>query len=491
MNKIYKVIWSKVKNQYVVVSELAHSSGKQSRTAKRSLRSRIAALVVCGAIAVFGFYGSPVAYAGANEGATASESQYVAIGQANKNEQGVQKEQIGGDWWNPKYQYYKMIDGHKYIYTETEAGNFWVREGYTIKIAHDQRFPGTDQGIDTVVETYKGEGADTEGILQSYQNVESDMGVNTLNGKKLQTTSTDMYVGAVNTPTTEITSSGNRFYIYREGHWENVGQTNFNGNFNYKDVKYDESTGLYTFHGEIVPTENLYCINGNVGVFTTTQNGTEIYKGDVYGHNNEILVTGVDEDGNYVSYWGSENVDPNAPIGNMPMSTLQYKFDVVNDNIEAVAEDNIKQINVGNTDGVVGKTDDGQGGTIGLQTNGKFDADGNPTGGAMIPGGITVTSVANPNEDTKIKFENEKGSFTVNAGSRVEGTTGAASGETLTGLSINGVDYQLGGGKSVTRSRVNDNGTITVYQGEDDQTGVTTENAIHDYALDSQEKNSF
>ena len=54
MNKIYKVIWSKVKNQYVVVSELAHSSGKQIRTSRSSIRSRIAALVVCGAIAAFG-----------------------------------------------------------------------------------------------------------------------------------------------------------------------------------------------------------------------------------------------------------------------------------------------------------------------------------------------------------------------------------------------------------------------------------------------------
>ena len=30
MNRIYKVIWSKVKNQYVVVSELAHSNTKSS-----------------------------------------------------------------------------------------------------------------------------------------------------------------------------------------------------------------------------------------------------------------------------------------------------------------------------------------------------------------------------------------------------------------------------------------------------------------------------
>ena len=72
MNKIYKVIWSKVKNQYVVVSELAHSSGKQSRTSRSSIRSRIAALVVCGAIAAFGVL--PMNSAFANEGATITDN---------------------------------------------------------------------------------------------------------------------------------------------------------------------------------------------------------------------------------------------------------------------------------------------------------------------------------------------------------------------------------------------------------------------------------
>lgn len=461
MNRIYKVIWSKVKHQYVVVSELAHRDGKRSSAASKSVRMLLAVLAVCGMTA-FGL-GMQDVYAGQGEGVIASSGQYVAIGQANRNEKGVNIENIGTSW-RPQYQYYKMIDNHKYIYTETEAGNFWVREGYTIKVAHDQRFPGTNEGIDTVIETYKGENADTTGILQSYQNVESNMGVSTLNGKHLQTTTTDMYVGAVNTPTTEITSAGNQFYIYRGSHWVNVGQDNFASNFNYRDVIYDEATGLYTFHGEVVSTENLYSINGNVGVFTTTPGGTEVYTGDVYGWNNEILVTGVDEDGNYVSYWGSENVDPNAPIGNMPMSTLQYKFDVVNDNIEAVAEDNIKQINIGQSgnDGQVNisKTDDGQGGTIGLQTNGTFDEEGNPTGGAMIPGGIKITSEhGNDGKDVRIKFANDAGSFTVDAGSKVEGTTGEASGDTLTGLSINGVDYKLGGGKSVTSGSINSDGT--------------------------------
>ena len=473
MNRIYKVIWSKVKHQYVVVSELAHRDGKRSSAASKSVRMLLAVLAVCGMTA-FGL-GMQDVYAGQDEGVIASSGQYVAIGQANRNEMGVERENIGTSL---RPQYYKMIGNHKYgnhkyIYTETEAGNFWVREGYTIKVAHDQRFPGTNKGIDTVIETYKGENADTTGILQSYQNVESNMGVSTLNGKHLQTTTTDMYVGAVNTPTTEITSAGNQFYIYRGSDWVNVGQNNFASNFNYRDVIYDEATGLYTFRGEVVSTENLYSINGNVGVFTTTPGGTEVYTGDVYGWNNEILVTGVDEDGNYVSYWGSENVDPNAPIGNMPMSTLQYKFDVVNDNIKAVAEDNIKQINIGQSgnDGQVNisKTDDGQGGTIGLQTNGTFDEKGNPRGGAMIPGGIKITSEhGNDGNGVRIKFANDAGSFTVDAGSKVVGKNGDAvanEGETLTSVDINGKNYLLGGGKTYGQGAgiaISDDGNNTI-----------------------------
>lgn len=485
MNRIYKVIWSKVKHQYVVVSELAHRDGKRSSAASKSVRTLLAVLAVCGMTA-FGL-GMQDVYAGQGEGVTASAGQYVAIGEASY------KDADNYNWWegyNPNKTYTQNIDEHTYIYTKTEAGNFWVREGYTIKVAHDQRFPGTNEGIDTVIETYKGENADTTGILQSYQNVESNMGVSTLNGKHLQTTTTDMYVGAVNTPTTEITSAGNQFYIYRGSHWVNVGQDNFASNFNYRDVIYDEATGLYTFHGEVVSTENLYSINGNVGVFTTTPGGTEVYTGDVYGWNNEILVTGVDEDGNYVSYWGSENVDPNAPIGNMPMSTLQYKFDVVNDNIEAVAEDNIKQINIGQSgnDGQVNisKTDNGQGGTIGLQTNGTFDEDGNPTGGAMIPGGIKITSEhGNDGKDVRIKFANDAGSFTVDAGSKVVGRTDAGvanEGDTLTSVDINGKNYLLGGGKTYTAGNninIDDNNVIS--------TTKTTVSADNNFIVDSKE----
>lgn len=95
MNKIYKVIWSKVKHQYVVVSELAHSNGKQSRTSRNSIRSRIAALVVCGAIAAFGVFSAlPISSAFAAAAETTS-GQYIAVALADTNESDV-----AGQWTN-------------------------------------------------------------------------------------------------------------------------------------------------------------------------------------------------------------------------------------------------------------------------------------------------------------------------------------------------------------------------------------------------------
>ena len=143
MNKIYKVIWSKVKHQYVVVSELAHSNGKQSRTSRNSIRSRIAALVVCGAITAFGVYGALPMDSAFADGAQATAGQYIAIGGANAND---------GTWDKNTRTYYKYFTGsdnkqHKYIYTQVKGyGSFWVRDGYTIDITEDPRFGGSGAG---------------------------------------------------------------------------------------------------------------------------------------------------------------------------------------------------------------------------------------------------------------------------------------------------------------------------------------------------------
>lgn len=499
MNRIYKVIWSKVKHQYVVVSELAHRDGKRSSAASKSVRTLLAVLAVCGMTA-FGL-GTQDVYA---DGASTTQSQYIAIGDANRKDATGHSET--GHWTGRPYfseyvydEYYKNIDNHTYVYTETDDGNFWVRKGYTIEVVHDDRYTGAGgPDKDIIINAYRGENADTAGLVQSYQNVQDSMNITTLNGDELFSTNTSMYGGAVNTPTTAV-STGNEFII-NEGTQAISGTTSINleggARSYFQPVNYDSKTGLYHFGSinqseNIVNTENLYVINGTVGVFTKTPGGNrmdDIYTGDVYGRNNEILMTGVDANGNYVSYWGAEIVDPNAPIGSMSMSTLQGKFDEVEKDIEKIHKDDIKEIQVAPT----GTSTDGQGGTIGLQTNGAFDADGNPTGGKAIPGGITVTSIGGTNgNDVQVKFSNidpdtkQTNSFTVNAGSKVVGTVNgiaAAANDTLDGLTINGINYKLGGGTAtdyqlIANPAAGSEGKYTVTDGKVDLTVQNGDNA--------------
>ena len=469
MNKIYKVIWSKVKHQYVVVSELAHRDGKRSSIAGKSVKTMLAVCALCSAV-MFGGYGMPNVYAA---GADTLPGQYIAIGGATTAESTANDGHWEGRWPNREWvvdTYYRDLEDasgttHRYVYTQGNDGNYyWVREGYSIEIVENKRYPTADKN--TVINTYKGANADSDGLVQSYQNVQENMNIGTLNGDTLFTTNTDMYGGAVNTSTTAITT-GQNYRIEQNGRYIEAGLNNLGSYFNTEDVVYHENTGLYTFHGQVVGTENLYVIGGNVGVFTTTANGDTLYTGDVYGRNNEILMTAVDENGNLVSYWGAEIVDPNATIGSMTISTLEGKFDEVNKNIEKIHKDDIKEIQVAPT----GTSTDGQGGTIGLQTNGAFDADGNPTGGKVIPGGITVTSIGGTNgKDVQVQFSNtdpdtkQTNSFTVNAGSKVVGKVGevtATEGQTLDGISINGVDYKLGGGQNYTAgNNVHINGNV-------------------------------
>lgn len=351
---------------------------------------------------------------------------------------------------------------------------YWVRDGYNIKIVDQERFEGANPT--TVIQAYKtSPDVDDSNIVQSYQNVQESMNITTLNKDELYATNTDMYAGAVNSPTTSVTRGdpddpnvqGNEFVI-NNGTFK-VNENNFSSYF--KAADFDATTGLYSYRGQTVSMDNLYVVDGEVGVFLTQSNGDQIYTGDVYGVHNEILMTAKDEKGKYVSYWGAEIVDPSATIGDMTIDTLEGKFDVVNNDIKALHKDDISEIQVNHTKN--GTAEDGKGGTIGLATN----------GGAMIPGGITVTSEAKIGEDTKIRFANEANSdgFTVDAGSRVVGKTGenpATEGETLTSIDINGKNYLLGGGKTYSDGDgiAIDNNEISVDLAENSGLHFVTEN---------------
>ena len=468
MNKIYKVIWSKVKHQYVVVSELAHSNGKQSRTAKRSLRSRIAALVVCGAIAAFGVFGvtEQQAFAGIGQ---AVEAQYVAIAVDDSNDNGRNNRRFSFDRENYNY--------HKETLPGTNT-TYWVRDGYSIKLEYGYRFPQSQGAADNKqIVAYKTDAnADTGGLLQSNQvmidtsSTSSGEPVTTYTGSILNDVEVGTYVGAVNTSSTETPATFNYYIEDDNGKYIDAGGNPDMGEENHFDERFVEATlnadGSYTVNidgkNQVVSRDNLYVINDKykdisgrehdnykIGVFTTTSN--QIYTGRVFGKHNEVLMTAQDKDGNYYSYWAANTDDPNAPLTGMTIGQFNTSLKEIDTNSRKLAGDDIKQIDVTST----GENK----GTIGLLRRGTYnEATGEWEGNTYAPGTINITSEAKTGEDTKIRFANEANpdGFTVDAGSRVvgktgaDGTTEANPNDTLTGIEINGQNYKLGGGKIYT-----------------------------------------
>lgn len=253
MNKIYKVIWSKVKHQYVVVSELAHSNGKQSRTSRNSIRSRIAALVVCGAITAFGVYGALPNSAFA-ETATTTSGQYIAVAFAKTDTSQINRwewydkncTKFNNDYeWDNRTSTWVKVTGdtrefedadgvpHTYKLQKDSKTNkdYWVRDGYSITIENDSRFTAYDQygkpiapENTYIIDSQKSDGADDGGLISSSQVVISDDSKHTtLTGNKLNSIDPGIYGGASNSGGTSVPSNWN-YYINDNGTgWKDVG----------------------------------------------------------------------------------------------------------------------------------------------------------------------------------------------------------------------------------------------------------------------------
>lgn len=211
MNKIYKVIWSKVKHQYVVVSELAHSNGKQSRTSRNSIRSRIAALVVCGAIAAFGVFSAVPNSAFAEvAGGEATQSQYIAIAiEGNPGEGNNDATWHKGSW--PFQGYWELNDEKKYgdytyVRQTVTVGNsekqYWVRKGYDITAIQGERHESINDNTDYIIDAKKNaqyDASSDQGLLQAYQTTTSEGKITTLTGVNIEKLDTGVYGGASNT----------------------------------------------------------------------------------------------------------------------------------------------------------------------------------------------------------------------------------------------------------------------------------------------------
>ena len=389
---------------------------------------------------------------------------------------------------NPDFGEYRDEYHLENVQVNGKSKTYWVRDGYHIDVEQVHRYDSDDTTnvsgtptpmpvYDDVIRVYRNddwEESNANGLLSSMKVSNSNMGITTLNGKDLQDITAGTFVGASSGGGTEVPSNYN-YLINDNGKWVDAGNEKFKDYF--KTVTYDNTLGGYTYNNQLVDPQNVYFIDGQAGVFLVSGvNGEkEVYKGAVYGAYNEILVTGKDSNGNYYSYWGAERTDPNETIGDK-LTVGQYNNTIswLNDNIRDIHEDDIKQIQVKATD---------NGGTIGLQTNGEADSKGNPTGGKNIPGTITIKNPTidsgTNGKDVKIQFgsigedgKTDVAKFTVDAGSKVEGLKDEATakdGDTLTGLKINGVEYDLSQGKTYSPGQgiaISDDNKISVDKGD-------------------------
>ena len=485
MNKIYKVIWSKVKNQYVVVSELAHSNGKQSRTSRNSIRSRIAALVVCGAIAAFGVFSALPTSSAFAAAAETTSGQYIAVAFAKTDTSQINRwewhdencTKFNNDYeWDNRTSTWVKVTGdtrefedakgisHTYkLQTDSKTNkDYWVRDGYSITIENDSRFTAYDQygkpiapENTYIIDSQKSDSADSEGLLSSSQVVISDDSKHTtLTGNELNSIDPGIYGGASNSGGTSVPSTWN-YYINDNGEgWKDVGGPSDIANMSNFEEVHQQDDGTYNTKqngsGITVSSDNLYVINGKLGAFFNS-NGT-VYTGEVYGHNNEVLMTGV-ENGTYYSYWGTEINDPNTSLSEMTVGDLKKIVGGINDTIYTAQGDDIKQVSVQ-------KSGD-NGGTIGLIRRGDWNGTAYEKTDP-VPGTITVTSTGGEGKDVAIQFSNDKGSFTVDAGSKVVANNGAG-GTDLETISVNGQTFNVIGG--AISGQIDSEGNVKIQQG--------------------------
>ena len=331
MNKIYKVIWSKVKHQYVVVSELAHSNGKQSRTARKSLRSRIAALVVCGAIAAFGVHGTlPVQQAfAAPEGGIAEIDQYIAY----KTENGT----------TPPDGYYIVNIVAKNDPAHNEY--YMVRDGFSVDGEYIKKQDGT--GYTFVITKVYAPDNDLSGTLISSKVTVDGTDIVTNSGEELNKVALGNYAAVSNGGVGGAEANTDCHYIIEtENGWENVGVNTdkFDTYFKTTDdgLNYDEEKGVYTYNGEVVNSNNLYYINikdsedaskngVKPGVFVVDG---KVYTSTVYGNTNEILTTVKDTDGSLKTFWATdaESNDIYLKDSNLKVGDLNTAFRELKDN---------------------------------------------------------------------------------------------------------------------------------------------------------------
>ena len=433
MNKVFKVIWNEARNAYVVVSEFAKNRGSKSCSTKKLL----AMLIATGAMTCASFD----VLADEPSAAQTAQSQYVAFAPTTSS-------------FPDEYE--QTIDGHKYIYDV--ANQYWVREGYILVLEQNAKLhtPLSTNGRAADV-AYTG-GGDTSSILQSVTSLVSASGTVTNMGESLNSINASAYAGVSHSGGTKVAGTWN--YIIEDSSWKDSVAP---GNYKYgyvdlvdsklpkgfktaedpnTELTWDDTKQCYTYKGNPVDYSNVYVIDGKIGVFTN-KDGSKVYTGNVFGKNNEVLMTVKDANNKFYSYWASEVTDPSATMQSYRMADYEKDLSVLLENEKKLYRNDIKEVTL---------TKDENSATISLLRN----------GGKAVDGVITVSSGGGTGgSDTFVKISNGTANQTFATGSKVEaiGTPGAT-----TGFKINGVDYTIksGSGVEITQDATKKTTTITV-----------------------------
>ena len=411
------------------------------------MRSRIAALAVCGIIASFSGYGilpmEPVF--AANEVQQADKTQYVAFKAGSGDEVGDTLNL--GTRWNPIN--YECVNVQ--VNKDTTA-KYWVREGYELEVQPNAPYipdrlmldgEHVDWRINAVLTDPN---AVTGSVLQTTQSFATGTNTQTTRGDSLEKVEVGYYVGVSN-------SEG----VATKGEWNYIIDPNMQGNFDdFIDTNPTQSTNVrnsgywknvrlqgdaYYLGDQKVDSKYVYVIDGQTGVFVTEKNGNEVYTGKVYGAHNEILMTGKDEKGKYYSYWTAKSNDDNVLLADSGLTLSDYRGNIstIERNQRKLAAADIKSVAVDETTS-----------SINLITNTQFDENWNP-----IPGtegtiqGFTIDSIGGTDgNDVQIQFKDANNhAITVDAGSKVEANKQDVSSDTtLDTLTINGKTFGLSTG---------------------------------------------
>ena len=447
MNKIYKVIWSRVRHCYVVVSELAKRAGKE-KTCHLGPAAHLAAGALCVGLLTLGGHVLPAEAAGEPAVAATTQNQYVAFlvtvdsGTVKGNDNGQDTNTFNG----ATYHKVTLDDGKT---------RYWVRDGYTLTEGTDGKYTTLSRSDRKFDVAYTGSGQQPADILSNSTSAVSSTGVSTNVGESLNQVSASSFEGLSQAGGTQV--PGNWDYIIYDPSWEGHTQANTANRTYYKDGyadMYNPSAGAngnprgfvsvgtdlvwngtlnqYTYKGKAVDTSHLYVIGGKLGVFTT-YGGAEVYTGTVYGANNEILMTAM-KDGQYYSYWAAPVTDPNATLATYTVANYNKDLAVLKDNDVALYHNDIKSVDMAK-----GDTAAAPAATITPMRNGN----GTPE---AVDGAITVTGGGGTNgQDTTVTLSNTTNGTAVSqvftTGSKVAANMASADSAELKSLTINGQEY--------------------------------------------------